>query len=661
MSISAMPPCQAACPIHTDVRGYVAALAEGDIEEAIRIIREVNPFPSVCGRICTRTCESACRRAQVDEPIAIASLKRYAADHTKKIKHDRPRGPFYNEKIAVVGGGPSGLTAAHDLSLLGYKVTVFEAAKELGGMLSRGIPEYRLPRSVVKRDIDYILSLGIQVKTGKTLGRDFTIDKLLKKYHAVFLALGSERSIFPKCKGVELPGIITAVEFLKQVSKGERPHLGKNVVVVGGGHTAVDAARTCLRLGSTNVTIVYRRTIKEMPAGKTEAEEALHEGITIEYLTAPVEFIGNGKVREVKCVRMQLADPGQSRQSRLVPIENSEFEIKADSVILAIGYNPMTDTIQEIEVLSGKKGTIIIKDDTGATNIKGVFAGGDVVTGPMSVIKAIASGKKVADSIHRYLRNLPPKEIEEPMVLRSLDEKIVNLVVKAMREKMPAIPVEKRLKSFEEVDQGFSKKQVFNESRRCLQCGAGAVISDECVACFNCVMVCPYGVPVAGEDRAKIDISQCQACGVCAAECPSSAIDVRLEPREQSRRKLEEALKSAKKESPEDFSIEFYCQYQEPETPPTPQKRKKAKQYTVGKPCMARIGVKQLLQPFEEGAKQVEIYKCEQDDCRFTGCDEWIIKHIENAQKILGQIGMDTGKLKFVKYSQENSKEKKKQ
>jgi NADPH-dependent glutamate synthase beta subunit-like oxidoreductase/coenzyme F420-reducing hydrogenase delta subunit len=638
MSISAMPPCQAACPIHTDVRGYVAALAEGDIEEAIRIVREVNPFPSVCGRICTRTCESACRRAQVDDPIAIASLKRYAADHTKKIKHDRPPGPFYNEKIAVVGGGPSGLTSAHDLSLLGYKVTVFEAAKELGGMLSRGIPEYRLPRSVV-----------------------FTIDKLLKKYHAVFLALGSERSIFPKCKGVELPGIITAVEFLKQVSKGERPHLGKDVVVVGGGHTAVDAARTCLRLGSKNVTIVYRRTLKEMPAGKTEAEEALHEGIHLEYLTAPVEFIGNGKVTEVKCVRMQLADPGQSRRSRLVPIEDSEFEIKADAVILAIGYNPMTDTIKEIEVLSGKKGTIIIKDDTGATNIKGVFAGGDVVTGPMSVIKAIASGKKVADSIHRYLRNLPPRETEEPVVLRPLDEKIVSLVVKSMREKMPAIPVQKRMKSFEEVDRGFSKKQVFNESRRCLQCGAGAVISDECVACFNCVMVCPYGVPVAGEDRAKIDISQCQACGVCASECPSSAIDVRLEPRERSRKKLQKALEHARKESPEDFSIEFYCQYQEPETPPTPQKRKKSRQYPVGKPCMARIGVKQLLQPFEEGAKEVEIYKCEQDDCRFTGCDEWIIKHIENAQKILGQIGMDTGKLKFVKYSQEKSKEKKKQ
>jgi ferredoxin len=242
------------------------------------------------------------------------------------------------------------------------------------------------------------------------------------------------------------------------------------------------------------------------------------------------------------------------------------------------------------------------------------------------------------------------------MVLKSLDEKIVSLIVKAIREKMPAIPVEKRMKSFEEVDLGFSKKQAFNESRRCLQCGSGAVISDECVACFNCVIVCPYGVPIAGEERAKIDISQCQACGICAAECPSSAIDVRLETREKSRKKLKKALDSAKKESPEDFAIEFYCQYQEPETPPAPQKRKKTKQYPVGKPCMARIGVKQLLQPFEEGAAEVEIYKCEQDDCRFTGCDEWIEKHIESAQKILGQIGMDTEKLKFIKYKKEKSK-----
>jgi NADPH-dependent glutamate synthase beta subunit-like oxidoreductase len=639
-----MPPCQAACPIHTDVRGYVSAITKGDFEEAIRIIRQVNPFPSVCGRICTRACESACRRAQVDEPIAIAALKRFASDQTKELQKNQSPGPYYSEKIAIVGGGPSGLTAAHDLALLGYRVTVFEADNELGGMMSRGIPEYRLPKKVVKEDIDSILSLGIEAKTDMALGRDFTIDDLLKNYQAVFLALGSERSLFPKCKGIELPGIITAVEFLKQVSIGQRPLLGEDIVVIGGGHTAVDAARTCIRLGSRNVTILYRRTLKEMPPSKEEVIEAELEGVKIMYLTAPIEFSGRGKVEKVKSIKMQPAEPGASRKSRLIPVENSEFEIKADAVILAIGYNPKTDTIKDVEVISGKGGTIVVKDDTGATNIRGVFAGGDVVSGPMSVIQAIASGKRAADSIHRYLRNLPPKEVDEPIVLRPLDERIVNLIVKALRQKMPTLPIEERIKSFDEVNLGYTWEQAIREAQRCLNCGSGAVISDDCVACFNCVLVCPYGVPVAGEEKAKIDISQCQACGICASECPASVIDVRLETKEESRKKLKKVLDVAGREAPEKFTIEFHCEYQKSKVPT----EEKSGGYKIGKPCMARVDVLQLLRPFEFGAHAVQINKCEYRECRFKGCEEWILKHVESAKKMLEDIGIDTERLKIV-------------
>jgi len=644
MSIETMPPCQAACPIHTDVRGYVAAIARGDIQSAINIIRAVNPFPSVCGRICTRACETACRRGQVDEPIAIASLKRFAADQTKDLKPGVRPGPYYNDKVAVVGGGPSGLTAAHDLALLGYRVTIFESQKELGGMLSRGIPEYRLPKSAVKADIDYILSFGIEVKTGTALGRDFTIDELLRDYQAVFLALGSERSLFPKCKGIELPGIITAVEFLKQVSQGLRPHPGMSVVIVGGGHTAIDAARTCIRLGSKDVTIIYRRTMKEMPAGKGEVEEAQQEEIKIIYQAAPVAFLGKGRVEKVRCVKMKFADKKGSRKSKLVPVDNSEFEIKTDAVILAIGYEPKKDTLEDTGIFAGKSGRIVIKDETGATNIKGVFAGGDVVSGPYSVVHAIASGKKAADSIHRYLRNLPPKESVEPEVIRPLDEKIVSLIVKALRPKMDMLPVEERIRSFDEVSLGFTKDQALEEAQRCLNCGSGAVVSDECVACFNCVLVCPYGVPLAGEEKAKIDISQCQACGICAAECPASAIDVKLEPKTVSREKLEGAIEAAKLKETEGFTISFYCQYHPSEVLSSTG----TGEYLVGKPCMARIDVAQLIRPFEEGSKGVEIRKCEYEECRFKGCEEWIDKHVSRAKKILKEIGIDEDRLKII-------------
>ncbi len=645
MSIKIMPPCQAACPVHTDVRGYVSSIARGDFETAIRIIRQVNPFPSVCGRICTRACESACRRAHVDEPIAIANLKRFASDETKGLKYfHRPLVPYYTEKIAVVGGGPSGLTAAHDLALLGYSVTVFEAQSELGGMLSRGVPEYRLPKSVVKDDINFILSMGIETKTGKLLGRDFSIDDLLSEYQAVFLALGSERSVFPKCKGIELPGIITAVEFLKQVSQGQRPYLGKKVVVFGGGHTAIDAARTCIRLGSEDVTVIYRRTLKEMPAGKAEVEEAEHEGVKFKFLASPVEFLGSGKVEKVRCSMMRLDDSSRSKKGQLVRIANSDFEIDVDAVILAIGYSPKADDIKDVEIISGKSGTIVVKDESGTTNLKGVFAGGDVVSGPLSVIHAIASGKRAADAIHRYLRKLPPKEIEEPEVLKPLDQKIVDLIVKTVRQKMPTLPVAERIKSFEEVNLGYTREQAIKEAQRCLNCGAGAIISDECIACFNCVLVCPYGVPEAGEEKAKIDISQCQACGICASECPASAIDVRLETKEESRKKMEKTLNEAKRDKKDKFILEFYCQYDQPEVI----KEDKADTYSIGKPCMARIDALQLIKPFEEGSSIVQITKCGKDECRFKGCDKWISKHVEKARKILKDIGIDAERLKIV-------------
>ncbi len=651
MTTKTVPPCQAACPIYTDVSSYVSAIAKGDIEKAIKIIRQVNPFPSVCGRICTRPCESVCRRAQIDKPISIAALKRFAADHTKGLKLTQRPEHFYDEKVAIIGGGPAGLTAAHDLALLGYRVTVYEAQDVLGGMLSEGIPEYRLPKDVVNEEIDFILSLGVEAKTGLALGRDFTIEELLKDYQAVFLATGSQNSLLPKCGGVELTGIITAVEFLKQVSRGQRPPLGDRVLVVGGGHTAIDAARTSLRLGSREVTIIYRRTLYEMPAGRAEVEDAENEGIKIRYLTAPIEFLGNGNVQRVRCIEMQLGEPDESGRRRPVPIEKSEFEIEADTVILAIGYIPDADALKNTGLILDKNCTVIVKDETGKTDLKGVFAGGDVVSGPSSVIEAIAAGKRTAEAIHCYLRNLPYKSVEKPLAFEPLQEYVVNLINKSNRYNMPTMPIEKRLDNFNEVEQGYNWDEAVKEAQCCLNCGAGALVSENCAACLNCVRICPYGVPTPGKEIVKIDISQCQACGICASECPALAINLKLETMEEARTALEKVIDLDKQEIQEIFIIGFYCKYKLPADPPSSGDGV----HWLGKLCTGRLDAFQLIYPFELGADGVAVHMCPDQECRFRDGSRWLLARIEKAKKILDEIGLGAGRLNIISESKDVS------
>ena len=471
-----VPPCQAACPIHTDARGYISAIEKGDAETAIRINRMVNPLPAICGRICPRPCESVCRRGQIDEPIAIAALKRFAADNTKGLKLLQRPERLYDEKIAVIGSGPAGLAAAHDLALLGYRVTIFDGNYRLGGMLTEGIPEYRLPKDIVMEEIDIILSLGVGVRTGLYLGQDFTMEGLLKDFQGVVMAIGSQKSLFPRCKGIELSRIYAAVDFLKQVCRGQRPRLGEHVVIIGAGHTALDASRTCLRLGSRKVTIIYRRTVEEMPVERAELEEAEEEGVKIRYLTTPTEFIGNenGNVKKVRCIEMELGDLDESGRRSPLPIENSEFELNADTVISAIGYIPEEETLKPMGI-STKDLNRVIVDKTSATNLKNVFACGDVVSGPSSLIEAIASGKKTARSVHCYFRNIS-EEPEKYYGSGALSEKMIQLIPKEKRQKMPILSTEDRINNFNEVELGYTMEQAMKEAERCLKCGTSDLV-----------------------------------------------------------------------------------------------------------------------------------------------------------------------------------------
>lgn len=476
MSPKIAPPCQAACPIHTDARGYISAIEKCDAETAIRINRLVNPLPAICGRICPRPCERVCRRGQIDKPIAIAALKRFAADNTDSLSLIQKPEKIHDEKIAVIGGGPAGLAAAHDLALLGYTVTIFDGSYRLGGMLIEGIPEYRLPKDVVMADIDFILALGVAVRTGLYLGRDFTIESLLKDFQGVVLAIGSQRSLFPRCKGIELSRIYTAVDFLKQVSRGQRPRLGNRVVIIGGGHTALDASRTSLRLGSREVTIIYRRTVDEMPVDREELEQTEEEGVKIMYLTTPIEFLGteNENVEKVRCIKIELGELDESGRPSPRPIPNSDFELNVDTVISAIGYMPEEETLMSSGISTKDQNRVIV-DNNSATNLKNVFACGDVVSGPSSLIEAIASGKKTARSVHSYFRNLP-EESEIYYGSGALNEKMVNLIPKENRQKMPTIPIEKRMNSFDEVELGYNWEQALKEAQRCLKCGTSELV-----------------------------------------------------------------------------------------------------------------------------------------------------------------------------------------
>ncbi|RLB10583.1 MAG: hypothetical protein DRG27_02730 [Deltaproteobacteria bacterium] len=411
-----MPVCQRTCPINLDIRTYVGLIADGKPLEALRVIREKLPLPGSIGRICPHPCESACNRQYLDEPISICFLKRFAADAELKEgiepEYETPK-EKYPEKIAIIGAGPAGLTCAYDLARLGYEnITIFEALPVPGGYLWVGIPEYRLPKKILKREVELIQKMGIEIKYNTRIGKDISFEELRKNYDAVFIGAGCHQGMKLRVPGEDEyygKGIIDGVAFLKRNAFGEIPESERKgrLIVVGGGNTAIDSARVAWRLGYEEVYILYRRTKKEMPANPWEVEAAEQEGINIQYLAAPVEIIGkNGRVAGMKCVKMELGEPDASGRRRPIPIKGSEYVIEAETIVAAIGQRTDLSFLGENHGIELTRwNTIAVDEETGMTNVPGIFAGGDVVTGPDIAIRAIAGGKRAAQGIHKYLRS----------------------------------------------------------------------------------------------------------------------------------------------------------------------------------------------------------------------------------------------------------------
>jgi len=484
-----LSPCQNACPAGVNVPGYVALVAAGRPRDAYYLVRKDNPFPAICGRVCTHPCESKCRRAQLDDPVAICDLKRYASDYV--FKNEEPHHdlvfPKKAQSVGVIGAGPSGLTCAYYLARLGYDLMVYEAQPVAGGMLAYGIPEYRLPKAVLDHEIRMITQVGVRIQTGVEVGRDVPFEDLRERHNAIYIATGTQFPNHADLPGGDLEGVVYGLHFLREVNLHRPMPVGRRVVVIGGGSTAFDAARTALRLGAEHVTILYRRTIEDMPADRREIKEAVEEGIEIQCLVAPVAFIdGNGgsdgsgthptadskkekgRVAGAQCVRMELHGFDASGRPKPRPIEGSEFVVEADMIIPAISQHSDLPFIEKNDVKVTRWGTLVGDPETRMTSIPGVFAGGDAVRGPDVVIQAIADGKRAAIEIDRYLGGAGVLNTGDPIEIpKPTDEKEF---AEHERFAMRFQPGDQRCKNFEEVAIGFHKLNAIAEAMRCLRC-----------------------------------------------------------------------------------------------------------------------------------------------------------------------------------------------
>lgn len=539
--------CQHACPAHTPASNYIERLQGGDFEGALKLNYMANLFPHILGRVCTHPCEAACRRGAIDRPVAICTLKRVAGDFADPgVRPEKPKSiKDTGKKVAVVGAGPSGLAAANDLALLGYSVTVFEALPMAGGMLSVGIPPYRLPWHKIDSAVKWVEELGIKIKLNSPVKDEAALDELIKGYDAVYLAAGAHKSPSLEIAGEDLNGVVHGIKFMKDINLGIQKKVPPKVAVVGGGFTAIDCARSSLRLGAKEVSIIYRRTLKEMPAGELEVSMAEEEAIKILFLTTPIRVLGdtNGNVKVIECLKNKLGEPDSSGRRRPEPIEGSEFTLPVDMVVAAIGQSADTSFVSEgLGVKVTRWGTIEVDPNTLMSDRSGLFVGGDFLTGPRNVIEVIADGRKVAKAIDEYLGVAHKREVGY-FFSDSDPVRNVGNYDDLPRQKQQALSMDTRWDVDKEVELGFTKSDAQKEADRCLLCHYNIFIdAQKCVLCGGCIDICPHNcIMMISRDNIEsegevegdwdavmaIDEEKCIRCGLCVRRCPVDAIKMK--------------------------------------------------------------------------------------------------------------------------------------
>ncbi|MCL2087298.1 MAG: FAD-dependent oxidoreductase [Oscillospiraceae bacterium] len=571
-------PCTQACPAQTDCQGYVGLIANGEYKQALKLIMEEIPLPASIGRVCPHPCEEACRRELVEEPVSIAALKRYVGDMFLENREIIPPVETSGKSVAIIGGGPGGLSAAYFLRQKGYAVTIYDAMPAMGGMLRYGIPEYRLPKELLSLECNLFEQMGVVFKNNIRVGRDITLDKLRKDNDAVIIAVGAWASVPLRCKGEELDGVLGGIDFLRDTNL--HSFAGKKIAVVGGGNTAMDACRTAVRLGADKVYNIYRRTVNEMPAEKIEIDEALEEGVIFKNLTNPIEIIGeNGKVKAINLQLMELGEPDESGRRAPVPCVGKEELLQVDFVIAAIGQKLNSDGLDGIELTKWK--TILADTNTFATNISGVFAIGDAVNDGASIaIKAIGDAKKAAKAVAQFLRGGKINACDDnPQFLVKDEKTAADFADKEKQARGVAFvrPANERKKDFSEIGESFTQEDAVKEANRCLECGCHDYFEckllkyanrydvtpqkyageshnratqadsshphikrnpDKCILCGLCVRICEEVVgtgaiglvgrgfdtevkPALGQ---KLEQADCISCGQCVNVCPTGAL-----------------------------------------------------------------------------------------------------------------------------------------
>ncbi len=645
-------PCRAACPAHTDVQAYVGLIAQGRYNEAFEVITSVNPIASVCSMICHHPCEQACRRCAIDEPLAVRHLKRFAIEKSADYRRNKRRlvEKTKGKSVGIIGSGPSGLTAANDLANFGYNVTIYERHPVLGGMLASAIPPYRLPREVLKEDIDDVTAKGIEVRTNCEIGKDVKLKDLVGKHEAVLIAIGLSQSRSLNIPGAEGPGVMLAIPFLEDVAFDRKPKLGDKVLVIGGGNVAMDVARTARRLGVEDVSMVCLESAEEMPAWKWEVDEAIEEGIRINHRWGPKAVRREGdKVLGLEVVKVKSVF---DQSGRFNPSFDNDVTtvLDADTIIITIGQMSDLSFLKDSSVKLDERGRVVWDPATQMSSARGVFVSGEVVTGPGSAIAAVANGHRAAIAVHLFCQGegiegrLPDQEKEK---ISQMPADVAGKIEREPRLAIKHIAPEVRCDSMVHFEIGYDEEEALKEAGRCRACGGGAVVDQKkCMACLTCMRVCPYGAPVVAS-VSEIRPEYCQACGLCSPECPAQAISMVSYDVREIRNTMHQIIGAIDQKRQEPVIAAFVCTHHVGVFGFDLPKNVRA----VPVHCTSRIDILDMLKAFESGADGVAVVRCDNTICKYRGIEHRVSARVGRVKELLGmlKIGSDRVELLPVK------------